>query len=60
MSEQNKTMPTYIQICGNSQSSGYDLYNTQHEVTVQVNEYLIREERIQNLANELRLSALEK
>ena len=34
--------------------------NTQREVTLQVNEYLLRDRRIQDLVNNLIWSALEK
>ena len=35
-------------------------YNTQREVTLQVYQYLLRDERIQNPAKDLRYNALEK
>ena len=41
-------------------SSEYITYNTQREVTVKSNEYLLRNEPVVNPAKDLRYSALEK
>ena len=38
-------MPEYVWIYDNRQGSEYASYNTQREVTLQVNEYLLRDQR---------------
>ena len=53
-------MPEYVWIYDNRQGSEYASYNTLPEVTLQVNEYLLRVRRIQNAVNDLRWSAFEK
>ena len=47
-------MPEYAWISGNRQDSEYVSYNTQLKVTLQVNEYLLRDECIQNSLKDLR------
>ena len=47
-------MPEYAWISGNRQDSEYVSYNTQFKVTLQVNEYLLRDECIQNSVKDLR------
>ena len=44
----------------NRQDSEYVSYNTECHVTLQVNEYLLRDKPIQNLVKDLRLTDLEK
>ena len=41
MSEYEVNMPEYVWIYNNRQGSEYVLHNPQHEVTLQVNEYLL-------------------
>ena len=41
-------MPDNVQIYGNKMDSECVSYNTQHEAGLQVNEYLLIDERIQN------------
>ena len=53
-------MPEYAWIYDNRQGSEYIPYNTQRKVTLQVNEYLLTERRIQNPVKDLRWSASEK
>ena len=53
-------MPVYVWIYNNRQGSEYISYNTYREVTLEVNEYLLRDRRIQNPVKDLRWSALEK
>ena len=53
-------MPEYVWISGNRQDSEYVSYNTQLKVTLQVNEYLLRDECIQNSVKDLRQRAFEK
>ena len=47
-------MPDYVQIYDNRQGSEYISQNTQREVIRQVNEYLLRDEPIQNAAKDRR------
>ena len=60
MSEQEVHVTEYVWIYHNRQGSEYTLYNIEREVTLQVRKYLLRDRRIQNLAKDLRCSALEK
>ena len=53
-------MLEYVWIYNNRQDSEYILYSAWREVTLQVNEYLLRDKRIQNLVKDVRWSALEK
>ena len=53
-------MPEYVWIYDNRQDSEYVSYNTQSEVTLPVNEYLLRDRSIQDLVKDLRWSALER
>ena len=53
-------MPEYVWTSGNRQDSEYVSYNTQLKVTLQVNEYLLRDECIQNSVKDLRQRAFEK
>ena len=53
-------MPEYVWIYDNRQGSKYVSYNTQREVTLQFNEYLLRDMRIQDPVNDLRWSVIEK
>ena len=53
-------MPKYVLIYNNRQGSEYISYNTQREVTLQVNKCLLRDGRIQNPVKDLRQNALEK
>ena len=53
-------MLEYVWIYVNGQGSEYISYNTQSEVTLQVNEYLLRDRRIQNPDKDLKWNALEK
>ena len=50
----------YVWIYNNRQGSEYVSYNTQREVTLQVNEYLLSNRPIQNLVKNLRWSALKE
>ena len=59
MSEQDVNMPGYVWIFNTRQSSDVS-YNTQLTVILQVNEYLLRDRHIQNMAKDLRWSTLEK
>ena len=47
-------MPEYIWIYNNRQRSEYASYNTKHEITPQVNEYLLKEGCIWNSVKDLR------
>ena len=47
-------MYEYVRIYDNRQGAEYVSYNTQSEVTLQVNDYLSRDRRIQNLVKDLR------
>ena len=49
-------MPEYVCMYDNRQGSEYVLYNTQREVTLQINDYLLTDGRIQNLVKDLRQS----
>ena len=60
MSEQDLNMPEYVGIYNNKQGSEYVSYDTQRKVTQQVNQYLLRDGRIQNPFKGIRQSALEK
>ena len=60
ISEQDVNMPEYVWIYDYEQVSEHVSYNTQRGVTLQVNEYLLRERHIQNPVKGLRWSALEK
>ena len=60
MSEQDVNMPEYARIFDNRQGSEYVSCNTQREVTLQVNHYLLGDGCIQNPVKDLRQSALEK
>ena len=53
-------MPEYVRIYNNRQGSEYVPYNIQHEATLLVNEYLLRDNPIKNLVKDLRWSTLEK
>ena len=53
-------MPEYVLIHNNRQGSEYVSYSTQREVTLQANEYLLRDGSIQNPVRDLRWSALQK
>ena len=53
-------MPDYVSIYNNRQGSENLSYNTYREITLQVNEYLLRDKHIQNPTKDLRFSALEK
>ena len=53
-------MSEYICIYDIRQYSEYVSNNTQCEVTLQINEYLLRDRRIQNSIKDIRQSALEK
>ena len=53
-------MPEYLRIYDNRQGSEYVSYNKQDEVTLQVNEYLLRDRLIQNPVKDLRWSAFKK
>ena len=44
----------------NRQGCEYVSYNTQREVTLQINGYLLRDRYIQNLVKDLKCSTLEK
>ena len=46
--------PKYIRIYDNKRGSEYVLYNTYRKVTLQVNEYLLSDSRIQNSVKDLR------
>ena len=59
MSEQDVNMPGYVWIFNIRQGSDVS-YNTQLTVILQVNEYLLRDRHIQNMAKDLRWSTLEK
>ena len=52
-------MLDYVFIYDNRQGSEYVSYNTWHEVTLQVNEYLLRDKRLQHPLKDLRWSGLE-
>ena len=58
MSEFDVNMPEHVWIYSNKQTSEYVSCNTKVQVTLKVNEYLLRD--IQNLVNDLRWSAFEK
>ena len=47
-------MPEYVWIYGNREGLEYVLYNLYHDVTPQVNEYLLKNRCIQNPAKDLR------
>ena len=53
-------MSEYVWIYNIRQGSEYVSYNTQREVTLQVNEYLLSNRPIQNLVKNLRWSALKQ
>ena len=59
MSEYEANMPEYIWIYNNRQGSEYVLHNPQHEVTLQVNEYLLGDMCFQKPVKDLRWSTLE-
>ena len=44
-------IPEYLSIYNNRQGSPYVSYNPEREVTLQVNEYLLTDRRIQNPEN---------
>ena len=50
----------YARIYNNRQGFEYVQYNTQHKVTLQVNEYLLRDRSIQNPIKDLKYGALKK
>ena len=60
MSEKGISMSEYVWTYNNGQSCEYVSYNIYQEVTLQVNEYLLRDGRIQNPVRDLRWSTLEK
>ena len=60
MSEKDVNMPEYVWIIINRQGSEYVSYNTWWNVTLQINEYLLRYRCIPNLVKDLIWSALEK
>ena len=60
MSEQDVNMPEYVWIIINTQGSEYASYNTWWNVTLQVNEYLLRYRCIPTPVKDLIWSALEK
>ena len=56
MAESVLTGREYVWTHDNRQGSKYASYNTYPEVTLQVNEYLLRDRRIQNSVKDLRWS----
>ena len=60
MSEQDVNMPEYVGNYNNGVLNMYHTYNAQSKVTLQVNEYLLRDRCIQNSVKDLRWSTLEK
>ena len=60
MSEKGISMSEYVWTYNNRQSCEYVSYNIYQEVTLQVNEYLLRDGRIQNPAKDLKMERLEK
>ena len=60
MSEQNVNITEYFLIYDKRQGSEYVSYNTWREVTLQTNEYLLRDGRIQNPVKGLTQSSFEK
>ena len=59
-SEQDVNMLEYVWNCDNRQGSEYVLYYAQCDVTLPINEYLLRNRPIQNLVKDLRWATLEK
>ena len=60
MSEQDVNITEYFLIYDKRQGSEYVSYNTWCEVTLQTNEYLLRDGRIQNPVKGLTQSSFEK
>ena len=53
-------MPEYVWIYSDRPGSEHISYNTFHEVSLEVNEYLLRDRHIQNPFKDLRWRTLEK